>query len=110
MDAQIDKFANTRQDIIAMIGLPAALDWLRTSIFTIAIGSNDFINNYFTPVLSDSSHRLIPRELFVDSMISRFRLQLTVITLFLVASQTSKIKVDYSCQLLHSKTVLKKII
>uniref|UniRef100_A0A0A0L961 Uncharacterized protein n=1 Tax=Cucumis sativus TaxID=3659 RepID=A0A0A0L961_CUCSA len=77
MDAQIDNFANTRQDIITMIGLHSAIDLLRTSIFSITIGSNDFINNYFTPVLSDSGHRLIPPELFVGSMISRYRLQLT---------------------------------
>lgn len=76
MDAQLDNFANTRQDIISMIGLPAAIDLLRTSIFSITIGSNDFINNYFTPAFSDSGHRLIPPELFVGSMISRYRLQL----------------------------------
>ncbi|XP_022956249.1 LOW QUALITY PROTEIN: GDSL esterase/lipase At4g16230-like [Cucurbita moschata] len=75
--AQVDNFANNRQDIIDMIGLPAAMDLLRTSIFSITIGSNDFINNYFTPVLSDSGHRLIPPELFVGSMISSYRLQLT---------------------------------
>lgn len=89
MDAQIDNFANTRQDIITMIGLHSAIDLLRTSIFSITIGSNDFINNYFTPVLSDSGHRLIPPELFVGSMISRYRLQLTVTTLFLFTSLTS---------------------
>lgn len=104
MDAQIDNFANTRQDIITMIGLPSAIDLLRTSIFSITIGSNDFINNYFTPVLSDSGHRLIPPELFVGSMISRYRLQLTVTTLFLFYFTDIN-----SFPLLHLETVLKKV-
>ncbi|CAK9318464.1 unnamed protein product [Citrullus colocynthis] len=108
MDAQLDNFANTRQDIISMIGLPAAIDLLRTSIFSITIGSNDFINNYFTPAFSDSGHRLIPPELFVGSMISRYRLQLTVITNNTLSSYFTDIKVDDSFPLLHSKTVLKK--
>lgn len=109
MDAQLDNFANTRQDIISMIGLPAAIDLLRTSIFSITIGSNDFINNYFTPAFSDSGHRLIPPELFVGSMIARYRLQLAVITNNTLSSYFTDIKVDDSFPLLHSKTVLKKV-
>lgn len=92
IDAQLDNFANTRQDIISMIGLPAAIDLLRTSIFSITIGSNDFVNNYFTPAFSDSGHRLIPPELFVGSMISRYRLQLAVITNNTLSSYFTDIK------------------
>lgn len=39
--------------------------------------SNDFINNYFTPV----EQKLVPPEVFLASMVARFRLQLTVIFL-----------------------------
>ncbi|KAF7837706.1 GDSL esterase/lipase [Senna tora] len=77
MDAQIDNFANTRQAIISSIGVSAALDLFRSAIFPIAMGSNDFINNYLTPVLSTPERKLVSPERFVASMVSKFRLQLT---------------------------------
>ncbi|KAK4586484.1 hypothetical protein RGQ29_023572 [Quercus rubra] len=77
MDAQIDNFENSRQDIISSIGAPAALTLLGKSIFFVAMGSNDFINNYLTPVISAAEQMLITPEVFVGTMISRFRLQLT---------------------------------
>ncbi|KAK0607127.1 hypothetical protein LWI29_009793 [Acer saccharum] len=77
LDAQLDNFANTRQDIISSIGSPAALKLLQMSLFSVTIGSNDFINNYFTPVLSFAEQKLVPPETFVATMISKFRLQLT---------------------------------
>ncbi|KAK2644767.1 hypothetical protein Ddye_019962 [Dipteronia dyeriana] len=77
LDVQLDNFANTRQDIISIIGAPAALKLLQMSLFSVTIGSNDFINNYFTPVLSIAEQKLVPPETFVATMISKFRLQLT---------------------------------
>ncbi|XP_030974132.1 GDSL esterase/lipase At4g16230-like [Quercus lobata] len=77
MDAQIDNFANSRQDIISNIGAPAALSLLGKAIFFVMMGSNDFINNYLTPVISAAEQKLITPEVFVGTMISRFRLQLT---------------------------------
>lgn len=85
MDAQIDNFANTRQDIIASLGAAAAMNLIQRSLFSIAIGSNDFINNYLTPVVSVPEQKLIPPEVFVGTMIARFRLQLTVNKNILVA-------------------------
>ncbi|KAK7246256.1 hypothetical protein RIF29_41118 [Crotalaria pallida] len=77
-DAQIDNFANTRQDIISSIGVPAALNLLEKAIFSVTIGSNDFINNYLTPPpLSTSEQNSASPELFVNTMISKFRGQLT---------------------------------
>lgn len=77
-DAQIDNFANTRQDIIASIGVPAALNLLNRSLFSVSIGSNDFINNYLTPSFSFSERESESPQSFVAKMISKFRLQLTV--------------------------------
>uniref|UniRef100_A0A7N2LX47 GDSL esterase/lipase n=1 Tax=Quercus lobata TaxID=97700 RepID=A0A7N2LX47_QUELO len=79
MDAQIDNFANSRQDIISNIEAPAALPLLGKAIFFVMMGSNDFINNYLTPVISAAEQKLITPEVFVGTMISRFRLQLTII-------------------------------
>ncbi|XP_038706534.1 GDSL esterase/lipase At4g16230-like [Tripterygium wilfordii] len=77
MDAQLDNFANTRQDIISSIGDVAALDLIHASLFSVTMGSNDFINNYLTPVISIPEQKLVSPEVFVGTMISRFRLQLT---------------------------------
>uniref|UniRef100_A0A5B7BIC1 GDSL esterase/lipase n=1 Tax=Davidia involucrata TaxID=16924 RepID=A0A5B7BIC1_DAVIN len=73
LDAQMDNFANTRQNIISGIGAPAAMILFQKALFSITIGSNDFINNYLTPV----EQKLVPPETFVGAMISRFRMQLT---------------------------------
>nr|DAD33080.1 TPA_asm: hypothetical protein HUJ06_011931 [Nelumbo nucifera] len=78
LDAQIDNFANTRHDIISMMGDPAASKLFNDSIFSITIGSNDFINNYLTPILSIPEQKLVLPETFVSSMISKYRNQLTV--------------------------------
>ena len=85
MDAQIDNFANTRQDIISSIGLPAALELLRGALFSVTIGSNDFLNNYLAPVISEAERELIPPETFVCILIARIGLQITVtISFFLI--------------------------
>ncbi|KAI4334986.1 hypothetical protein L6164_013676 [Bauhinia variegata] len=75
-DAQIDNFANTRQDIISSIGVSEALNLLKRSIFSVAMGSNDFINNYILPVLSTPERKLVSPELFVATLMSRLRTQL----------------------------------
>ncbi|KAL2470265.1 GDSL esterase/lipase [Abeliophyllum distichum] len=77
LDAQMDNFANTRQDIISSIGGPAAMNLLEKALFSVTIGSNDFINNYLTPVVSKIEQKLVSPESFVGAMISRFRIQLT---------------------------------
>ncbi|XP_004296240.1 PREDICTED: GDSL esterase/lipase At4g16230-like [Fragaria vesca subsp. vesca] len=77
LDAQIDDFTNTRQDIISRIGLPAAVELLNRALFSVTIGSNDFINNYLSPVISEAERKSIPPETFVGILIARLRLQIT---------------------------------
>ncbi|KAF5192304.1 GDSL esterase/lipase [Thalictrum thalictroides] len=77
MDAQLDNFANTREDIISSIGYTAALDLLTKSIYSVTMGSNDFINNYLVPVASIPEQNLVSPEAFVDKLIFRYRIQLT---------------------------------
>ncbi|KAI3932761.1 hypothetical protein MKW92_006611 [Papaver armeniacum] len=77
MDAQIDYFANTRNYIISNISSGGSKKLLEKALFIIVVGSNDFIDNYFTPIISIPKQKLVSPEMFVDSMISKFRLQLT---------------------------------
>ncbi|KAE8735074.1 peroxidase 29 [Hibiscus syriacus] len=65
---------------------------LQSSLFSVTMESNDFINNYFTPIVSAEEQRLVPPEMFVASMIARFRQQLTIN--FLTDSVLLKSKVD----------------
>ncbi|KAM7280142.1 hypothetical protein ACFE04_007276 [Oxalis oulophora] len=76
MDAQLDNFENTRNDITSLIGESAANDLLHTALFSVTMGSNDFINNYLTPVLSAPKQTSVPPEVFVASVIGKFRQQL----------------------------------
>ncbi|KAM3707924.1 hypothetical protein ACB098_02G062400 [Castanea mollissima] len=76
LDAQIDNFANSRQAIISSIGAPEALTLFGKAFFSLIIGSNDFLDNYLTPVISAVKQKLVTPDVFVDSMISRYRLQL----------------------------------
>ncbi|KAL6190854.1 hypothetical protein ACLB2K_037248 [Fragaria x ananassa] len=77
LDAQIDNFANTREDIVSTIGVPAALKLLEGALFSVTIGSNDFLNNYLAPVISEAERKLIPPETFVGILIARLGLQIT---------------------------------
>ena len=54
------------------MGASAAMKLLEWSLFSITIGSNDFINNYLIPLVSPVE------ETFVEALILRLRLQLTV--------------------------------
>nr|XP_043608561.1 GDSL esterase/lipase At4g16230-like [Erigeron canadensis] len=77
LDAQLDNFANTRGYIISRIGVLAAEELFKGALFSVTIGSNDFINNYLTPVVSTIEQKLVSPEAFVGELISRFRGQLT---------------------------------
>ncbi|KAK3147436.1 hypothetical protein QOZ80_3BG0282310 [Eleusine coracana subsp. coracana] len=77
LDAQIDNFANTRHDLIARHGEVAAVSLLRGAIFSVTMGSNDFINNYLTPIFSVPERATTPPPAFVNAMIAKFRQQLT---------------------------------
>ncbi|KAH0725505.1 hypothetical protein KY284_001370 [Solanum tuberosum] len=77
MDAQLDNFANTRQYIITRLGEAAAMKLLENALFSVTMGSNDFINNYLTPVLSTAKQLTVPPEKFVGEVIFKYKIQLT---------------------------------
>ncbi|KAI9123101.1 hypothetical protein K1719_005990 [Acacia pycnantha] len=77
MDAQIGNFEKTRQDIISMKGASAAQDLFKKAIFIVALGSNDFLCNYIAPIFDAAKRVLVSPQVFVASMTSTFRKQLT---------------------------------
>ncbi|MCL7046539.1 hypothetical protein MKW94_024629 [Papaver nudicaule] len=77
MDAQLDNFANTKNYIISKLGDHGSNKFLARALFVVVMGSNDFIDNYFIPFLSIPEQKMLTPKMFVDILISRFRLQLT---------------------------------
>ncbi|KAK7846088.1 gdsl esterase/lipase [Quercus suber] len=78
LDVQIDYFNITRKQIDSLLGPSKARDFLmKTSIFSVSIGANDFLNNYLLPVLSIGARLSESPDAFIADMITHFRGQLT---------------------------------
>ncbi|KAF2315954.1 hypothetical protein GH714_040749 [Hevea brasiliensis] len=54
LNKQIELFQGTQQLIINKIGQESAQKFFQQARYVVALGSNDFINNYLMPVYSDS--------------------------------------------------------
>ncbi|KAL0380912.1 UNVERIFIED_CONTAM: GDSL esterase/lipase [Sesamum angustifolium] len=78
MDIQVDYFNITRKEIDKLLGASKAREYLqKKSIFSITIGSNDFLNNYLLPVISMGARISETPDAFVDDMLNHLRAQLT---------------------------------
>ncbi|KAI3994204.1 hypothetical protein MKX01_012461 [Papaver californicum] len=85
MDAQLDNFANTRNYIISNANggvfftsaNSSSNAILRRALYVVVMGSNDFIGNYFSPIPSVPTQKSVSLEMFIESVILRFGLQLT---------------------------------
>ncbi|KAM7506970.1 hypothetical protein LguiA_017423 [Lonicera macranthoides] len=78
MDIQIDYFNITRKQIDKLLGASKAREFVtKKSIFSITIGSNDFLNNYLLPVLSVGARISESPDAFIDDLLNHLRGQLT---------------------------------
>ncbi|KAK9678588.1 hypothetical protein RND81_11G221600 [Saponaria officinalis] len=78
MDVQVDFFNITRKQIDGLLGESKAKEFIsKKSIFSISVGSNDFLNNYLMPVLSIGARISQTPDSFTDDMINHLRDQLT---------------------------------
>lgn len=50
MNKQLDYFANTRAQIVAMLGEEAGMRLISSALFSSNLGSNDYLNNYYQPL------------------------------------------------------------
>ncbi|QHO51625.1 hypothetical protein HN51_003265 [Arachis hypogaea] len=74
---QIELFQGTRELIEAKIGNSAAQKFFQEARYVVALGSNDFINNYLMPVYSDSW--TYNDDTFMDYLIGTLRDQLKLL-------------------------------
>lgn len=80
MDIQVDYFNVTRKQIDKLLGPSKAKEFItKKSIFSITIGSNDFLNNYLLPVLSIGARVTESPDAFIDDLLTHLRGQLTVL-------------------------------
>ncbi|KAL1809872.1 hypothetical protein ACET3Z_026862 [Daucus carota] len=78
MDIQIDYFNITRKQIDKLLGASKARDFImKKSIFSITVGSNDFLNNYLLPVLSIGARVSETPDAFIDDLLNQLKGQLT---------------------------------
>ncbi|KAL0876287.1 hypothetical protein Bca101_025992 [Brassica carinata] len=76
MDIQVDYFSITRKQFDKLLGEDKASDYIKKSLFSIVIGSNDFLNNYLVPFVAAQARLTQTPEAFVEDMISHLRDQL----------------------------------
>ncbi|KAK8717521.1 hypothetical protein V6N13_044787 [Hibiscus sabdariffa] len=78
LDIQIDYFNITRKQFDQLLGPSNAQDYIsKRSIFSITIGSNDFLNNYLLPLVSTGTRISENPDAYIDDMIDHLRNQLT---------------------------------
>ncbi|KAJ6838192.1 GDSL esterase/lipase-like [Iris pallida] len=78
LEVQVEFFSATRQQLNALMGKAKAKEYLsKKALFSITIGSNDFLNNYLLPVISMGERISETPDDFVESLISTLRSQLT---------------------------------
>ncbi|KAL6896919.1 hypothetical protein ACP4OV_007491 [Aristida adscensionis] len=78
MDLQVDYFNITRKQLDSLLGVDRAREFLRKkAIFSITVGSNDFLNNYLMPLLSTGTRVRESPDTFIDDLIFHLRDQLT---------------------------------
>lgn len=80
LDIQVDYFNQTRKQLDDLLGKAKAKQFLtKKTIFSITIGSNDFLNNYLLPVVSTGTRIAESPDNFVKDLIANLKIQLTVL-------------------------------
>ncbi|KAI3978952.1 hypothetical protein MKX01_016127 [Papaver californicum] len=78
IDIQVDYFNITRKQLDGLIGSSKAREFLmKKAIFSVTVGSNDFLNNYLLPLLSIGERLSESPEALINHLINNLRNQLT---------------------------------
>ncbi|KAL3851429.1 hypothetical protein ACJIZ3_013311 [Penstemon smallii] len=73
---QVNNYKNTVQQVVNILGDEnSASDYLRRCIFSIGVGSNDYLNNYFMPNYYSTSRRYTPDQ-YATVLIQQYAQQL----------------------------------
>lgn len=73
---QVNNFRNTVSQVASLLGSQAAAaDHLKKCIYSVGLGSNDYLNNYFMPAYYSSSRQYTPAQ-FADVLIRQYAQQI----------------------------------
>ncbi|XP_010540543.1 PREDICTED: GDSL esterase/lipase At1g29670-like [Tarenaya hassleriana] len=76
---QVQNYKNTVSQVVNLLGDEnSAADYLKKCIYSIGLGSNDYLNNYFMPTFYSSSRQFTPEQ-FSDDLIDRYGQQLNAL-------------------------------
>lgn len=102
---QVQNYQNTVAQVVELLGDEnTAADYLRKCIYSVGLGSNDYLNNYFMPQYYSTSRQYTPEQ-YADDLINRYSDQLNVSFLKLSDVQFDEtmlyeiIPLVYCCQL-----------
>ncbi|XP_047308480.1 GDSL esterase/lipase At5g45670-like [Impatiens glandulifera] len=73
---QVNNYKTTVSQVVNLLGDgDSAASYLSKCIYSIGLGSNDYLNNYFMPAYYDSGRRYTPDQ-YADILIQQYRQQL----------------------------------
>ncbi|MBA0627822.1 hypothetical protein Godav_022630, partial [Gossypium davidsonii] len=73
---QVKNYQQTVQQVVNVLGdEDSAANYLRQCIYSIGLGSNDYLNNYFMPLYYSTSRQYSPEE-YANSLIQEYTEQL----------------------------------
>ncbi|KAF8413650.1 hypothetical protein HHK36_001642 [Tetracentron sinense] len=76
MNGQLRNYQNTVSQIVNILGDEnSAADYLSKCIYSVGMGSNDYLNNYFMPQVYSTSRRYTPEQ-YADVLIQQYSQQL----------------------------------
>ncbi|KAM3361967.1 GDSL esterase/lipase isoform X1 [Capsicum galapagoense] len=76
---QVNNYRNTVQQVVQILGNEnAAADYLKKCIYSIGMGSNDYLNNYFMPLSYSTSKQFTPEQ-YADVLIQQYTEQLKIL-------------------------------
>ncbi|KAK6124159.1 hypothetical protein DH2020_042068 [Rehmannia glutinosa] len=73
---QVNNYKNTVSQVVDILGdEDSAADYLRQCIYSIGVGSNDYLNNYFMPQYYSTSRRYTPEQ-YANVLIQQYTQQI----------------------------------
>ncbi|OVA14301.1 Lipase [Macleaya cordata] len=76
MNGQVNNYKNTVSQVVDILGdEDSAANYLSRCLYTVGMGSNDYLNNYFMPTYYSTSRRYNPEQ-YADALIQQYSQQL----------------------------------
>ena len=84
MNGQVNNYKNTVSQVVDILGdEDQAANYLSQCIFSLGLGSNDYLNNYFMPNYYSTSRQYTPEQ-YAQVLIQEYAQQIRVTTLFFI--------------------------